>query len=195
MSEQYFAKNPSVDSAPDYFDLDWDGHQFQFETDRGVFSKNRFDYGSQVLLKAVMPEIHGETLDLGCGYGPVGIILAKLTDAKLSMSDINERAVNLAKKNARHNRVDVDIRQSDGFANITEVFDAIVLNPPIRAGKALIYELFAASCEHLHPNGCLYVVIQKKQGADSAKKELSRHFATVDTISRSAGYHVFRAKK
>ncbi|MDO5022999.1 MAG: class I SAM-dependent methyltransferase [Eubacteriales bacterium] len=196
MAEQYFEVNPSVQSAPVLTQVDFWGSRFDFYTDAGVFSKGKLDKGTQILLNSLPDNMQGTLLDLGCGWGAVGIILAKsFPTLKITMSDINMRAVDLAQKNANLNHVDVKVLQSDGFENISDKFDNILLNPPIRAGKALVHELFKQSAMHLNKNGSLYIVIRKQQGAPSAKEFLHTIFNVVGIIERKAGYHVILCKE
>jgi 16S rRNA (guanine1207-N2)-methyltransferase len=136
-------------------------------------------------------------LDLGCGYGPIGITLAKLRpQLTVTMSDVKEAAIALTEINVKLNRlVSVHIHQSDGFENIDETFDVIVLNPPIRAGKKVMYQLYEQSYHHLKENGSFYMVIRKDLGALSSEKELRKQFKTVERLARQSGYHVYRAMK
>ena len=190
--QQYFASAPQSASAPRPFDLTWRGRSYRFLTDSGVFSKGELDTGTQVLLNALPGHIAGDVLDLGCGWGPVGILLAaQHPDAQLTLADVNERAVSLARQNAAANGVKVRVVLSDGFAQLPGAFDLIALNPPIRAGKQVVYCLFDECREHLAPGGALYVVIRKQQGADSAKKHLLTLFPSVETVARKGGFHVF----
>ncbi|GER67269.1 class I SAM-dependent methyltransferase [Weizmannia acidilactici] len=199
MAEHYYSQHPEVKSNP----MDWAftlrGHSFHFQTDQGVFSKKEVDFGSRVLVERVtLPEADGPILDLGCGYGPIGLALAKsFPGREVHMVDINERAVELAKKNAANNHIsNASIYKSDIFENIrADQFALIVTNPPIRAGKQLVYRMFEESFRHLVTNGELWVVIQKKQGAPSARKKLERLFGGVDLIGKEKGYYVFKAKK
>lgn len=195
MSEQYFSKKTSAASDEREHVFMFEGQSFRFLTDRGVFSKTRLDYGTEVLIQSMLKRVQGTLLDLGCGYGPVGVILGKLTGRAVVMSDVNERAVDLARRNAERNRVKATVIASDGFSALEKTFDTILLNPPIRAGKEVIYRLFADAREHLSPAGQFAIVIQKKQGADSARKELERLFGNCETIERSAGFHVLLSRK
>ena len=112
-----------------------------------------------------LPPLHGKILDLGCGYGPIGISLAKLNpDSQITMVDINQRAVELSNQNILQNNVQNAIAyQSNGFEKVDGLFNAIVSNPPIRAGKKIIYPLFERSIDFLDKEGALYLVIQKNR--------------------------------
>ncbi len=166
-------------------------------TDRGVFSKNQLDFGTRVLINAVELPEHAEVVDLGCGYGPVTAFLGRLyPDSRWTLIDVNERALALAAENVRQLSDRTRIVLSDGFREVEDlVADAIILNPPIRTGKAVIYRLFEESHLHLRAGASLWIVIQKKQGANSARAHLETLFTMVDCVERSGGYHVFRCLK
>lgn len=168
-----------------------------FTTDNGVFSKHAVDFGSKLLIDTFAePEIPGAILDIGCGYGPIGITLSKsFPERRVVMTDINERAVGLAAENAAANHAKVDVFVSDLFEKTDGTFAAIVTNPPIRAGKKVVYRLFAESFDHLDRGGSFWTVIQKKQGAPSARKALDALYGSVEVRARAKGYSVFYAKK
>ncbi len=196
----YFDQKPDVSHAPRSFDLSFEGVSFKFVTDRGVFSRKKLDDGTALLLSTVLEHEENSTLrllDLGTGIGVMAIALAKLRPSfSVTGTDINERAVALASKNARLNGVGhISFHQADGLAgDAMPLFDVIVMNPPIRAGKETVYRLFSEAREHLsEPEGRLYIVIRVKQGAASAARELARIFECVETISRGKGYHVIKA--
>ncbi len=196
----YFDQKPDVSHAPRSFDVSFEGVSFKFATDRGVFSRKKLDDGTELLLSTVLErEEDGalRVLDLGTGIGVMAIVLAKLRPSfSVTGSDINERAVTLASKNARLNGVEnVAFCQGDGLpAEDAPPYDFIVMNPPIRAGKETVYRLFSEAREHLsEPEGRLYIVIRVKQGAASAARELAREFEHVETINRGKGYHVIKA--
>lgn len=194
MSEHYYTEMPSSTHNERQVALTALGNALTFTTDAGVFSRDGLDRGTEALLEA-LPPLSGRVLDLGCGWGAVGVALAKRYPAlEVVMTDINQRAVALARCNLAQNGVRAEVVQGDGFAAVTGAFDAIVTNPPIRAGKAVIYGLFDAAREHLKPGGALYVVIRKQQGAPSALKHLRETWAEVEVIDRSGGFHVIRAR-
>ena len=171
--------------------------RFRFVTDNGVFSKTQVDEGTMILLESLRREaLKGRILDLGCGYGPLAIVLKKFfPQATLMGADVNPRAVALAEKNAEINDVAVTFRVSDAFASIPETFDVIVTNPPIRAGKAVLYGRFAEAEKHLSDEGSLYVVIRKKQGAQSALRFLNELFENGTCLNRRRGYWVLKCTK
>ena len=193
MSGMYFEKEPQSASRPVEFGYTYRGEALRFFSDSGVFSKGEVDFGTDVLLKA-LPELHGRVLDLGCGYGAVGISAGKAYDIELTMSDVNRRALSLAEKNAQLNHISARMLESDGFEGIEGLFDFILTNPPIRAGKETIYRLFKESGEHLAEDGQLILVIRKQQGAQSAEKYLKTIFECVDALDKSGGFWVLRCK-
>ncbi|MDR7240415.1 class I SAM-dependent methyltransferase [Neobacillus drentensis] len=199
MSEHYYSRTQKVDSDPKFWDYTLKNNQFRFKTDNGVFSKREVDFGSRLLIESFeLPNAEGLLLDVGCGYGPIGLSLAKYyQDRMIHMVDVNERAISLAKENAELNRIEnVKIYESDRLLNVKEkTFAAILTNPPIRAGKKTVHDIFEQSFEHLTSQGELWVVIQKKQGAPSAIEKLNNLFNHVETIDKSKGYFVIRAQK
>jgi len=168
MSKMYYAENP--DATHDIHELRVEllGQKMTFLTDAGVFSKKMIDFGSQFLLKCL--EVNqGETvLDVGCGYGPLGLSLAKAYGVQATMVDINNRALDLARQNAERNKVETTIFQSNIYEQVKGKFDHVISNPPIRAGKQVVHEIIEKSKDFLETGGDLTIVIQKKQGAPSA---------------------------
>ena len=195
MSKMYYAEMP--DAAHDIHDLKVAllGLGFHLYTDAGVFSKKMVDYGSQVLLNALDLERGKNLLDVGCGYGPLGISLAKVQGVQSTMIDINSRAIDLAKKNAERNGVVAHIFQSNIYENVSEKFDYIISNPPIRAGKKVVHEIIEGAFDHLNQGGSLTIVIQKKQGAPSAKVKMENVFGNAEIIRKDKGYYILRSEK
>ena len=196
MVDYYFTPTPHSEHKPASFETDYRGHTLLFETDSGVFSRLSLDKGTRVLLDALPQTLKGQALDMGCGYGALGVCLAKANPGcVLTMADINERAVSLAADNAVRNGVTAETLQSDGFDALRDrKFDLIVTNPPIRAGKQVIYAMFAHSAQALNPEGALYLVIRKQQGAPSAKAYLETLFTSVAMTSRESGYWVLKCE-
>ena len=193
MADHYYTENPNSAHDERRVTLRALGNELVFVTDAGVFSRDGLDRGTEVLLNA-LPALSGRVLDLGCGWGAVGVALGrKYPDLDIVMTDINSRAVELARRNLAENGVRALVVQGDGFDPVEGLFDAIVTNPPIRAGKAVIYGLFDRARAHLRPGGALYVVIRKQQGAPSALKYLKDIYAAAEVIDRGSGFHVIRA--
>ena len=184
----YYAETP--DAAHDIHDLKVNllGESFQFYTDAGVFSKKMIDFGSQVLLNALDLEAGKTVLDVGCGYGPLGISLAKVQGVKVTMIDINSRAIDLAKQNAERNKVEATIFQSNIYKNV-------ISNPPIRAGKKVVHQVIEEAYDHLNLSGTLTIVIQKKQGAPSAKAKMEEVFGNAEVVKKDKGYYILRSEK
>jgi 16S rRNA (guanine1207-N2)-methyltransferase len=199
LSEHYYSKSPSSSSNPQTWTFQLRGHSFTFTTDSGVFSKREVDFGSRLLIESFeQPEIEGAFLDVGCGYGPIGLSIAKdFPKRRVEMIDINERAIELANQNKITNQINnAVIYQSDLFDSVGDkMFAAILTNPPIRAGKSVVHSIFEQSFSHLLPNGELWVVIQKKQGAPSAIEKLESLFPKVEVVTRKKGYYIIKAKK
>lgn len=191
----YYAENP--DAAHDIHELRVDllGEKMTFLTDAGVFSKKMVDFGSQLLLKCL--EVNqGETvLDVGCGYGPLGLSLAKAYGVQATMVDINNRALDLARQNAERNKVEATIFQSNIYEQVEGHFDHVISNPPIRAGKQVVHEIIEKSKDFLEIGGDLTIVIQKKQGAPSAKSKMENVFGNCEVVKKDKGYYILRSVK
>lgn len=200
MTDHYFTSKPSAEKNEKSFEVKLKGKTLKLFTDSGVFSRDRVDYGSQVMIEAIDPAAFSKekVLDMGCGYGPVGLSLAKAyPELTVEMVDVNERALNLAKKNAEVNGVkNVDIHLSSLYEMVEEkAFGAVISNPPIRAGKKVVHQIISEAYQHLADNGVLIIVIQKKQGAPSAKQKMSDVFGNVQRIGLDKGYWVLQSKK
>lgn len=196
--DHYYSRQPEIASNPIYWDATLRDHLLRFKADQGVFSKKEVDFGSRFLIETFQTSIEGMILDVGCGYGPIGLSLAKeYSDRLVHMIDINQRALELAKENAEINKIhNVKIYESDGLLNVGEKdLSAIVTNPPIRAGKQTVHRMFEQSFQHLKAEGELWVVIQKKQGAPSAKAKLEEIFRHVEILAKRKGYYILKAKK
>ncbi|RKJ57803.1 class I SAM-dependent methyltransferase, partial [Butyricicoccus sp. 1XD8-22] len=163
-------------------------------------SKSEVDFGSRTLIESfVLPEVDGVVMDIGCGYGPIGLAIAKEhPERTIYMMDVNERAIALAQKNAQTNGIqNVRIFESDGVSAVEEDVNAaaILTNPPIRAGKETIFRFYDGAYEKLVSNGELWVVIQKKQGAPSTVAHLEEKFTEVEVVEKKKGYWIIKAKK
>ena len=196
MNEQYYTAEPTCASNPVPCDFTYRGHSLSFMTDAGVFSRGELNQGTRLLLDA-LPELSGDVLDLGCGWGAIGVSLAKANPAcRVVMADVNRRALEWAKANLSRNGVSALCVESDGMTALAgRRFDAVVTNPPIRAGKQVIYRMFADAAACLNPGGALYLVIRKQQGAESCIRFLKGLYAQVDKIDKSGGFWVLRARK
>lgn len=190
----YFENDENLVSEIKPFSISINNTLFNFNTDNGVFSKGELDYGTNLLIKNVLKlNIAGDVLDLGCGYGAIGIILAKIANVSVTMSDINRRALHLTKMNAKKNNVSVSIIESDGYLNITDKFDYVISNPPIRVGKKKLYELLLDTKNHLNENGKLIIVIRKEQGALSLIKDMNQYYK-IDVLDKDKGFFIISLK-
>ena len=200
MSDHYYTSNPHAKSEVVSWKYTLRGNEFQFTTDSGVFSKTTVDFGSRLLIETVdfneLPE--GNLLDVGCGYGPMGLALAK-EDSKrvVEMVDVNERAIGLAQQNAQKNNIsNVLIHTSNIYEEVkgTELA-AVFSNPPIRAGKKVVHEILTGAFEKLTVGGMLMVVIQKKQGAPSAMTKMEKTFGNAEVVTKDKGYWIIKSVK
>lgn len=199
MSNHYYSeKQDDLKSNPNSYTFNFRNNKMIFTSDVGVFSKKYIDFGSYTLIDAFTPISTKKTLlDVGCGYGPIGITIGKLYPyLNIKMIDINERAVSLAKKNIEQNKAqNVEVFKSNIYdnININEKYDYILTNPPIRAGKKVIYEIYDGALNHLNENGQLWVVIQKKQGAPSTISHLEEKFGNCEVVCKEKGYFILKS--
>ena len=196
MAEHYYTNNPTSEHEERSFRAVFAGRVLAFDTDAGVFSKQHVDPGSELLCKALPDTLSGRVLDMGCGWGAMTIMtLARFPKVQMTMADVNERALGLAVSNVEKNRMTAKPVLSDGFEKIEGEFDAVITNPPIRAGKAVIYKMFEDAKAHLREGGSLYLVIRKQQGAPSALKFLKELYRKAEVIERDGGYWIIRCDK
>ncbi|HEX7056625.1 MAG TPA: class I SAM-dependent methyltransferase [Bacilli bacterium] len=197
MTEHYFTANPAVGHKPAKFAATLRGKKYVFATDAGVFAKQGVDYGSRLLIETMRIPADARVLDIGCGYGPIGLAAAsEARSGTVVMLDINERAVELAQENAKMNGItNVTVKQSNRYEAVRgEKFTHILSNPPIRAGKKVVHGIFVEAIDHLMPGGELWIVIQKKQGAPSALAKLQQIFPIVQEVAKDKGYRIYQAK-
>ena len=191
----YFAENPDVEHDIHKLKVQLLGQNMTFLTDAGVFSKKMIDYGSQTLLKCLDFHKQESVLDVGCGYGTLGLTLVKAKEVKATLVDINQRALDLARQNAERNQVLATIFQSNVYQNVEGKFHHIISNPPIRAGKQVVHEVIAGGYTRLLDDGDLTIVIQKKQGAPSAKAKMEEVFGNCEILKKDKGYYILRSRK
>jgi 16S rRNA (guanine1207-N2)-methyltransferase len=169
---------------------------FEFVTDHGVFSKAGLDFGSRLLIETILDERFQSVLDIGSGYGPLGIIYKAFNPkSNVTLTDVNDRAIKLTQKNAKKNKVEVVAFFSDGFSDIEDKFDLIFTNPPIRAGKRVIYQIFTDAKDYLTDSGHFIFVINQKQGAPSAIKKCESIYGKVKVINKKSGYYIIKCIK
>ena len=198
MANHYYSENPETAHDLHQWSFELAGKTFQFVTDSGVFSRGTVDYGSRVLIEhfdaTELPE--GKLLDVGGGYGPIGLALAYQTKRPVEMIDVNNRAVELAQGNAKRNGIEADIHQSNIYETLNQkTYAAIISNPPIRAGKKVVHQILSEAAPLLKIGGSLTIVIQKKQGAPSAKSKMEDVFGNAEIIAKDRGYYIIRSVK
>ena len=191
----HYFTNDYVKSEERIIEVIIKNNKLKFYVDNGVFSKKGLDFGTRTLLENIdIDRIKGEILDFGCGYGPIGIFIKKTTNANIDMIDVNERALNLAKKNAELNNVKVNIFKSNIYENINKKYDFIVTNPPIRVGKKILYQILFKANDYLKENGELWLVVNKNSGAKSLIKDLETTY-DVTIVKKNKGFYIICAKK
>ncbi len=195
---QYFENDDSIKSSPRSIEYDIFNRHFSLKTDLGVFSKNGIDEGTYAFLKVLIPlQLKGRILDVGCGYGALGLTLASfIPSSDFVLVDVNDRALNLASENIKRlNLRNVTCLRSDIYQNVEGQFDSIVINPPIRAGKKVIYQMFSGAYDYLVDGGSLFIVIRKSHGAFSARDYIESVFGNCTLLKRDKGYYIYQARK
>jgi 16S rRNA (guanine1207-N2)-methyltransferase len=198
LTDHYYSPKPTAAHEHNQIQISLRGKEFTFVTDAGVFSKKEIDFGSRLLIETMAIGRTDSVLDVGCGYGPIGLSAAVLADrGQVTMIDINERAVLLSRDNAKRNGLtNVTVLQSNILEQVkSQQFNQILTNPPIRAGKEVVHQFFSQAYEALAAEGHLWVVIQKKQGAPSAYTKLEELFGSVQEVTKDKGYRIFKATK
>ena len=197
--EHYYTNNPTTESREKIINSTIANENLKFYTDNGVFSKESVDFGTKTMLESFNTEKEdAKVADIGCGYGVISIFLAKKYPTfKFTMVDVNNRVLELSKKNIELNNInnEVEVLESSSFDNVEGNFDIVLTNPPIRAGKKIVHKIMIDSYEHLNAQGELWVVIQKKQGMASCKKLLEETFSRVEIVTKNKGYYILRAVK
>lgn len=198
MSNQYFENNDKLKSEERELSFYFRNQTLKFTSDLGVFSKGGIDFGSSLLLKnLIIKDNVKSVLDVGCGYGTIGITIAKTNPTvHVTMVDVNLRAINLTKKNCEKNGVtNYEVFESYAYDNVEKTYDVVVSNPPIRAGKQVVHTIILGAFEHLNEGGSMWCVIQKKQGAESALKVLREKYSNVVIHSKDKLYYIIEAIK
>ena len=197
--EHYYTNNPTTESREKIINSTIANENLKFYTDNGVFSKESVDFGTKTMLESFTTnKENAKVADIGCGYGVISIFLAKKYPTyKFTMVDVNNRVLELSKKNIELNKIEnkVEVLESSSFDNVEGNFDIVLTNPQIRAGKKIVHKIMTDSYEHLNSQGELWVVIQKKQGMASCKKLLEDTFSMVEVVTKNKGYYILKAVK
>ena len=190
---QYFNNDNSIQSNIVKTYANILGESFTFYTDNGVFSKTGVDFGSRLLLESIpLDSLGSSLLDVGCGYGVFGIVLNKKLGIKCTMCDVNRRALHLAKRNIEENKCNnCEVIESNCYENISGKYSTIITNPPIRAGKKIVYEILEKAKEHLEPGGSLIFVVRKEQGAKSIISDMEKLY-NVEVLERKKGFFIIK---
>ncbi len=194
--EHYFTNNTDLKSEIRIINYTYQRETFAFFSDNGVFSKDKIDFGSRLLVETLLKHERrmGLTiLDVGCGYGFMGIVVSRVLNSQVTLCDVNKRALHLAEKNISKNKIRGSSVESDAYKNIQEKFDLIITNPPIRAGKDIVLKILTKAKDYLKKEGTLWFVIRKDQGAKSVLKELEK-IGTCKIIEKSKGFYIMTAE-
>ena len=194
--DHYFTNNQNLKSEIKKINYAYNGYDFVFLSDNGVFSKEHIDYGSRLLVETFMKSKpgYGSILDVGCGYGFIGVTIGKLLSSNVTLVDVNKRALHLAKMNLDNMHVSGKIIESNAYENVNDKYDYIITNPPVRAGKNVLLNILIGAKEHLNDGGTLWYVLRKDQGAKSIQKVLSEHYK-IDLVEKSKGFYIFCCNK
>lgn len=190
--EHYYTKEPKSKLKLFKTKATLRNKEIEFHTVSGVFAKRGVDKGSELLINKCIIKNNWKVLDLGCGYGIIGIALLKSNSTlKLTFSDINERAVNLTNKNLRIHNLKAQTIQSDRFENIKEKFNTILLNPPQTAGKEVCFKMVEESKQHLISKGLLQLVARHNKGGKELSKKMKDIFGNVKDLTKGSGYRIY----
>ena len=190
----------TTDNTPHEFSeikFSFNDHVYRFKTDRGVFSKNQIDYGTEVLIRTVFSEFKGsgDFIDMGAGYGPIGTVLGKELGLRPVMVEVNEDAIQLSIENTRREKVSANVLDRESYEDMPFNVSLYVTNPPFRAGKDTVLDMLNDAFKRLDLKGEFYMVVQKKQGMASYKKHLESLFGNVEIASKDKGYYILKSTK
>lgn len=194
--EHYFTNNENLKSELRTIKYKYGHFLLSFYSDNGVFSKNKIDYGSSLLVDNLIKSSskYDNILDVGCGYGFIGITLAKIFDSEVTLVDVNKRALHLAERNGKENNVKFKVIESDCYTSVVDKYSLIVSNPPIRAGKEIVLNILMQAKDYLSDDGELWFVMRKNQGVKSTIKHIEDVYMC-EIIEKSKGFYIIKAKK
>ena len=194
--EHYFTNATNLKSEIRTLKYQKDNVSFSFFSDNGVFAKNKIDYGSAFLIDTILKKEKREIndiLDVGCGYGFLGIVLAKFWHCSCTLVDVNKRALHLAERNIKENKVKGNIIESNGYENVSKKYDLIVTNPPIRAGKKVVLDILGNASSYLNNDGSVWFVMRKDHGVKSTIPKLNEKYK-IDIEAKSKGFYIVKMK-
>jgi len=195
MNEHYYSEKPTSEVKEKVFTVTYRNKTLEFVSVSGVFAfDSHIDKASRLLIETFKP--HGKTvLDMGCGYGAIGLFIKALYPQLIvTLTDINERAVLYARKNAERNNLWVKIVKGDLYESVGDSrFDNIVTNPPITAGKKVVTRLIQEAVNHLEPEGALWLVAYHNKGGSTYKKVMEDTFGNVEDVVKKGGIRIYRS--
>ena len=197
--EHYFTNNESLKSEIREISYIYNDNPYTFLSDNGVFAKNKIDYASKILVESFLKSVSTtdnkniNVLDVGCGYGFIGIVVGSELKCSVDFVDVNKRAVHLCERNIKNNKIKGNAFLSDAYECVKNKYKYIITNPPIRAGKDVLLNILVNAKEHLTDDGELWFVINKDQGAKSMAKRLEEYYK-IEVVEKSKGFFVFCAK-
>ncbi len=194
MTEHYFTNNGDLKSETRLIQYNYGDGVLEFTSDLGVFSKNKLDYGSRLLIENYIE--HGrnniDLLDVGCGYGFIGLSLARIKNTNSTMVDVNKRAVHLTQMNIKNNKIKNAVCfESNIYESVEGLYDVVITNPPIRTGRETVLTFLRDSKKYLKPGGELWFVMRKDQGALTVAKKLEDLYK-IEIIDKSKGFLIFK---
>lgn len=197
MTEHYFAIEPSSKLRLGLLKVTLQGVALRFETATGVFSHKKVDTGTRIFLGLMKIPEKGFILDLGCGWGAIGVFVAAThPGARVVMTDINKRAVWLASENIKLNSVNAEARWGNLYEPVINMeFDTILTNPPISAGRSLIVQAINEAPDHLCYGGTLQLVARTSKGGKTISRIMERTFGNVNEVGKKSGYRVYSSSK
>lgn len=192
----YFTNNKELKSNLKKLNYKINNQTFTFLSDNGVFCKDKIDFGTNLLLETYLKDKekkNKKVLDVGCGYGVIGIVISKINDSFCTLIDVNNRCIHLSKINIKKNKVNAEAFHSNVYEKIEEKYDVIITNPPIRAGNKIVLDILLNAKKHLNRNGELWCVIRKAQGAETFTKKLENEYY-VEILKKYKGFYIIKAK-